>query len=219
MNIDTEQCHNIARQFSTWQKWIYFNEFELDHRHQQIQQGLESLQLYFAEMARQAEQVEEAIHPHSQSYWKVNHHFTPISNFLGKKSAFSMGASCIYHAHHSVRQNEHASLTTNVGNFQASGTCQAGIWKEQKFDPNLKMQIQSQASLLHATATTKLGGNKVYFETKETAKVGVVVAKAEAILNKEEQTIGFHIGLLLLGHSLQYEIRLFVLLCSGWLRL
>ena len=194
MNIDTQKCNNIANELASFQKQIYFGIEELDQRHCQILVRLYRIQRYFYQMGIEAEQVEKTIRPVSQSYYKVNQEFTPLSDFLGNKSTYKLKASIAYHAYHATNSNQYANLKTNIGNFKASGGCELGIWKDHKIEPHVQVQAQAGISLLESQVTTNIGVPKLNVQAKAKGTVGVAQASAHAVLNTQEQSLGFKIG-------------------------
>ena len=194
MNIDTQKCRYIASELASFQKQIYFGIEELDQRHRQILARLYRLQQYFYQMGAEAEQVEKTIHPGSQNYFKVHQEFTPLSDFIGKKTTYKIGASLSYHAFHDTSSNEYTNLKTNIGNFKASGSCELGIWQDYKVDPHVKVQAQAGVSLLESQATASIGVPKLNVQAKAKGTVGVAKASAHAVLNTQEQSLGFKIG-------------------------
>ena len=194
MNIDTEHCQQMASAFRMWQKSFYFGIEELDRRHSQIIFQLQRLETYFTNIAKDAEQVEIQLQPSHSFYKKTYQSFTPVSNYLGSNSAYRAGASLRYYAYHSSRHNEHASMTSNVGNFIASASCTAALFKEKQWNPQIRVQAKSEVSLLHTKVNASLGGKYVSLHASGSAKVGVATAQAKAVFSESEQSFKFHVG-------------------------
>lgn len=185
MNIDTNQCRQIASSLAVYQRNFYFGTYELDQRHRQIMNEIQKLQNYFSTMAYEAEQVETKLRPSRSYYKKFDQKLTPFST-----NAYVATGTFKYFAYHSDHKKEHIRMSTNVGNCIISGKCEAGFFK----DPHIRVQAKSEVSLLHSKVSTSLGNKNIHINATGNAKVGVASAKAVAVVSQQEQTFQFHVG-------------------------
>lgn len=105
--------------------------------------------------------------------------------------------------------NSDVGLDIAAGNFKVNGRCHANWKKDGKFDPSLSASVGAEASLAHGKAFVDYTSK--YFGAGVSGKgsVGVVSAKAKAVINKKEVTIEGDIGAALAKGECSGKVKLF----------
>lgn len=209
MPIDTAVYRRIANGLASRRKYAAFpGNLPLKKEHDRIQNTLDSYIDYFRKSANAYENTENHLmykSGQSFSYLKdgtFRFYHQEDWNALAqltkkeKNTHLSIGAEYSFKEAGAVYRDEllDAGIQAHLGNIQAKGSCELGLWKEEEFDPRLELSLQAQASLLSLQGQAKIGTKNMYLQARGDVDVGSVYAQATCIFNKEEQNLEASIG-------------------------
>lgn len=209
MAVDTAVYRKIANGLASRRKYASFpGNLSLKKEHERIQNSLNAFIDYFQKSADAYESAENNLmhrNAHSFSYLKDGslrfyHHedWNALAQLTKqeKETRLSIGAQYSFKEAGAAYRDSlvDASIEAHLGNIQAKGSADLGLWKDKEFDPRLELSLQAQASLLSLQAQTKIGTKNVYLQARGDVNVGSVYAQATCVLNKEEQNLEASIG-------------------------
>lgn len=93
-------------------------------------------------------------------------------------------------------QNEwlRSHVGVNLGDIKADAEARCVWFKNKSFDPDIKLELDADASLASANLRARVGGKKVYADLDARGAVGSLYADCFCILNKKEQSFKAAIG-------------------------
>lgn len=208
MTISTSLYRSYASALASRRKYWDFSDVRLKIRHEAIQKRLNEFVDYFNQSANAYENVEnDLLHRASNlhAYFqdgKMRYNHYENWNLLAqltkqeKDTYLSAGVQWSLKEAGVAYRNPYvyAGLDAKLGTVQAKGSCEIGLWKEEKFDPRFQIGIETSASLLEASAQAKIGNSNLYLQTQANGRIGTVYAQAQCVLNKEEQDLEASIG-------------------------
>lgn len=216
MNADTHQAQNKASQIRALKRASFnFSKSSLNYTHQQIQQALESLALYFDSYVSDVEANESMVSKFKPARMHFNHKESIFWGSLLKKQdhnaefeqRFDMSLKEAQLGYNAKYAN--ASLRLGIADIALNVKTECGLFKDEKFDPHADIKLEAQGSLASARLNARVGTQNIYATARATGSVGAVYAKAHVVLNSEEQSLEASVGAAALKGECEIAFNLF----------
>lgn len=166
-----------------------------------IQNKLKALQSYFTETANLFEKYEnENTGIFTNGQLRMSHYeninVPAILMKQDKKSYFGFGAQYNIKEAALGYHNDliDANLRMNIGDAKANVDAEFSLWKDEKWDPRFKAELDADVALLSANLQAKVGGSKLNATVDARGAIGALYADATCVLSAEEQTIKAGVG-------------------------
>lgn len=225
MQIDTDKLHSLAASVLDHQYSYYgFSQYDLNQRHQYIQNALSTLSAYFSNSAQIAENHESSLLGFGFDIVKVHvsdGKWTAKGSYHVNSSALATKKGDILTANGTVSgsikkvemygQGEHinGTLSAGIGECKAQGNARLALWENGQFDPALKLNASASVSAISATGTLKVGTNNVNMQGRVTGTVGTVYAEGHAVVSKDELVFEAGVGAAALRGEAQIAFNIF----------
>lgn len=197
MNLDTNSYRFISSKLNSLQSDLLVAlPANCRYRHQTIQSKLSLLANYFSQTATIYEQNENSQSGFNFKKGKLKTSTSTDVNLLSLVTKQDKKMSVYGSIRYSIAQAKKtyasdyvsSSLSVNLGDFKATGEAELALWKNQKFDPRVNIDLDADVALASVNLYSKIGTNKVYGTLNARGAVGALYADATCILNKNEQT-------------------------------
>lgn len=205
MKINTSKLRNIANQIISYRKVnISYGNYLFKLQHEQLQKSLFIFSKYLRDTADAFENNENelllrlsAIREGEFKTWHtLNINFPALITKKEDPSNLSIYGEYFYkqykYAHH--KKYLYTDFTVSGGKISAEAHTALSIWKDKKFDPNLRVDADIEAAILSADAYARFGNTYVNMTTRAEGQVGAIYAKSEFVLNKKEQVFDAQVG-------------------------
>lgn len=202
MKIDTTNYRRISTRFLSQRKDILYNVNQSTlSRHKLIQNKLKKLSDYFDESATLYEENE--IRQNSffkDGNFRFNHHTNinlPSIVLKGDKKSYLNASMQYSFKEASTAFNNDwikSNLRLNVGDAKAKVDAEFSLWKDKKFDPKLKAELDADIALASANLGVRLGTKNLYTNVDARGAIGALYADVECVLSKDEQVFETGIG-------------------------
>ncbi|MDD6460473.1 MAG: hypothetical protein PUF70_07395 [Absicoccus porci] len=211
MNIDTEVYRHVSNRLMKYCIPLSFTQSHLSIRHQDILSRLQKIASFYSQSAIVYEQKEArltnsnfqdgyltytgSIHPH-------------FDNIIKKEGKTITGSGKISYAASQYAYTKNGKygyvlLNADIGQWKANGAVDIHVWKNKVINPSIYLSGSTSLSLLSGTASARIGQSMIYGTASASGQVGVVYAKAKAVLSASEQTLDLDVG----AAALQGEVK------------
>lgn len=174
-------------------------------RHQQIQNSLFRLQLWFEQTASAAEQAESQLLQDPASIWKpgtltcTHTELWNLGQQLQKRPVSTTLKGTVSKAALTAvvsDYGQHHSFYTSLNVLPAFGSGEASVrlWKDKMLSPAVTLKGEASASLLSVSGIYQVSAGPASAVLNVKGEAGAVYARAEAVLSVEEQSLEVGIG-------------------------
>ncbi len=204
MNLDTNQCNQIADAIAALKGHQFFSESTLQARHESIQAKLSALESFFRRLAQLVEDNEKSLaklSPIEISDTSGFSHSTSTTGSVasiltGKSVSGSLSANYALGATHSAWTTDTIVATTDVGALEGSiqGKASLQVLKDKKINPQLELEVSGKGHLVAGKLNASLKEGPFQANVAALGEVGAVYGSAKAAFSLDEQVLKAQVG-------------------------